>query len=146
MVSRFFIRVTCWWIDQKMYFFIMPLGQIKKLLPVPSAVGLTYDVKHLHFKWICISTCHPYNFLSSHLPWKQFVIRRPLNGKHIIFLKGHSHPQPSHSSYKQNGLIWYRVWCIWAVREDSLWTGTGTVTYKAWKYKDRLQVWGFNAG
>lgn len=29
------------------------------------------------------------NFLNLNFPWKQFVIRRPLNGKHIIFLKGH---------------------------------------------------------
>lgn len=36
-----------------------------------------------------VFTCHTCNFLNLIFPWKQFVIRRPLNGKHIIFLKGH---------------------------------------------------------
>lgn len=37
------------------------------------------------------------NFLNCIFPWKQFVIRRPLNGKHIIFLKGHrvTHKPPT---------------------------------------------------
>lgn len=35
---------------------------------------------------LCVTYC---NFLNLIFPWKQFVIRRPLNGKHIIFLKGH---------------------------------------------------------
>lgn len=37
------------------------------------------------------------NFPNYIFPWKQFVIRRPLNGKHIIFLKGHrvTHKPPT---------------------------------------------------
>jgi len=46
------------------------------------------DVKHLEWR-ANVFTCHTCNFLNLIFPWKQFVIRRPLNGKHIIFLKGH---------------------------------------------------------
>ena len=38
-------------------------------------------------EYVC--KCHTSNFLNLIFPWKQFVIRTPLNGKHIIFLKGH---------------------------------------------------------
>ncbi len=46
------------------------------------------DVKILKLSGY-VFMCHTCNFLNLILPWKQFVIRRPLNGKRIIFLKGH---------------------------------------------------------
>lgn len=55
--------------------------------PITAHIWLM-DAKHPKLSRY-VFTCHTCNFLNLIFPWKQFVIRRPLNGKHIIFLKGH---------------------------------------------------------